>query len=31
VIVNDDLDRATDELVEYAATIGGANPLKENE
>jgi guanylate kinase len=23
VIVNDDLDRAVDELVEYAATIGG--------
>jgi guanylate kinase len=31
VIVNDDLDRATDELVELAATIGGANPLKETE
>jgi hypothetical protein len=29
--VNDDLDRATGELVELAATIGGANPLKENE
>jgi guanylate kinase len=31
VIVNDDLDRATDELVELAATIGKANPLKETE
>jgi guanylate kinase len=31
VIVNDDLDRATDELVELAATIGTRNPLKENE
>jgi guanylate kinase len=31
VIVNDDLDRATDELVEFAATIGAGNPLKENE
>jgi guanylate kinase len=26
VIVNDDLDRAVDELVELAATIGGSNP-----
>ena len=26
VIVNDDLDRAADELVEYAATIGGRKP-----
>jgi guanylate kinase len=31
VIVNDDLDRATQELVDLAATIGGAKPLKENE
>jgi guanylate kinase len=31
VIVNDDLDRAADELVALAATIGGANPLKETE
>jgi guanylate kinase len=31
VIVNDDLDRATDELVGLAATIGKANPLKETE
>jgi guanylate kinase len=31
VIVNDDLDRATEELVRLAATIGGAKPLKENE
>jgi guanylate kinase len=26
VITNDDLDRAVDELVEYAATIGGRQP-----
>jgi guanylate kinase len=26
VIVNDDLDRAVDELVELAATIGSRNP-----
>ena len=29
VIVNDDLDRATDELVELAATIGGRQSPKE--
>jgi guanylate kinase len=31
VIVNDDLDRATEELVQLAATIGSRNPPKENE
>jgi guanylate kinase len=28
VIVNDDLDRATEELVELAATMGGSKPAE---